>query len=125
MAEKAVGLIILSINGEEYDCSSYNATKNTGKRPIPTMNRSGEVKYTANGIKTYQVTVAVVIPDSKDTMDWLGVDDARLNIESQTGTFRESYIDFNVQEISDSYEVNGETRRNLQGFALSYLNETL
>lgn len=125
MAEKAVGLVILSINGEEYDCSSYNATKNTGNRPIPTMNRNREVKYVAKGIKTYQITVAVVIPDSKDTIDWLGVDDARLNIESETGNFRESYIDFNVQEISDSYEVNGETRRNLQGFALSYLNETL
>lgn len=125
MAEKAVGLVILSINGEEYDCSSYNATKNTGNRPIPTMNRNREVKYVAKGIKTYQITVAVVIPDNKDTIDWLGVDDARLNIESETGNFRESYIDFNVQEISDSYEVNGETRRNLQGFALSYLNETL
>lgn len=125
MAEKAVGLVILSINGEEYDCSSYNATKNTGNRPIPTMNRNREVKYVAKGIKTYQITVAVVIPDSKDTIDWLGVDDARLNIESETGNFRESYIDFNIQEISDSYEVNGETRRNLQGFALSYLNETL
>ena len=125
MAEKAVGLVILSINGEEYDCSSYNSTKNTGNRPIPTMNRNREVKYVAKGIKTYQITVAVVIPDSKDTIDWLGVDDARLNIESETGNFRESYIDFNIQEISDSYEVNGETRRNLQGFALSYLNETL
>lgn len=125
MAENAVGLVILSINGEEYDCSSYSAVKNTGNRPIPTMNRNREVKYVAKGIKTYQITVAVVIPDNKDTIDWLGVDDARLNIESETGNFRESYIDFNVQEISDSYEVNGETRRNLQGFALSYLNETL
>lgn len=125
MAEKAVGLIILSIDGEEYDCSSYNATKNTGTRPIPTMNRNREVKYVAKGIKTYQITVAVVIPDSKDTIDWLGIDDARLSIESESGNFRETYIDFNVQEISDAYEVNGETRRNLQGFALSYINETL
>lgn len=125
MAEKAVGYIVLSINGEEYDCSTVNPTKNTGKRPIPTMNRTGEIRYTANGIKTYAVSVAVVVPDSKDTVDWMGVEDARLSIESETGNFRETYIDFNVQEISDAYEVNGETRRNLQGFALSYINETL
>ncbi|MDS7693796.1 hypothetical protein N7562_06290 [Acinetobacter soli] len=125
MAEKAVGYIVLSINGEEYDCSTVNPTKNTGKRPIPTMNRTGEIRYTANGIKTYAVSVAVVVPDSKDTLDWMGVEDARLSIESESGNFRETYIDFNVQEISDAYEVNGETRRNLQGFALSYINETL
>ncbi|MBV6550057.1 hypothetical protein ACNJ69_11940 [Acinetobacter soli] len=125
MAEKAVGYIVLSINGEEYDCSTVNPTKNTGKRPIPTMNRTGEIRYTANGIKTYAVSVAVVVPDSKDTVDWMGVEDARLSIESESGNFRETYIDFNVQEISDAYEVNGETRRNLQGFALSYINETL
>ncbi|APV35203.1 hypothetical protein [Acinetobacter soli] len=125
MAEKAVGYIVLSINGKEYDCSTVNPTKNTGKRPIPTMNRTGEIRYTANGIKTYAVSVAVVVPDSKDTVDWMGVEDARLSIESESGNFRETYIDFNVQEISDAYEVNGETRRNLQGFALSYINETL
>lgn len=125
MAEKAVGYIVLSINGEEYDCSTVNPTKNTGKRPIPTMNRTGEIRYTANGIKTYAVSVAVVVPDSKDTVDWMGVEDARLSIEYESGNFRETYIDFNVQEISDAYEVNGETRRNLQGFALSYINETL
>ncbi|CAP01977.1 conserved hypothetical protein [Acinetobacter baumannii SDF] len=119
MAEKAVGFIILSVDGQEYDCATINPTKNTGKRPIPTMNRTGEVKYTAAGIKTYAVSVAVVAPDSKDTIDWLAIDDARLSIESETGTFRETYIDFNVQTISDAYDVNGETRRNLEGFALS------
>lgn len=89
------------------------------------MNRTGEVKYTAAGIKTYAVSVAVVVPDAKDTVDWLAIDDARLSIESETGNFRETYIDFNVQTISDTYDVNGETRRNLDGFALSYINETI
>ncbi len=125
MAEKAVGFIILSVDGQEYDCATINPTKNTGKRPIPTMNRTGEVKYTSGGIKTYAVSVAVVVPDSKDTVDWLAIDDARLSIESETGKFRETYIDFNVQTISDTYDVNGETRRNLEGFALSYINETM
>jgi len=125
MADKSVGYVILSVDGQEYDCASVNPTKNSGKKPVPTMNRTGEVKHTANGIRTYSLTVAVVIPDGKDSVNWLEVEDARISIESETGNFRETYIDFNVQTISDSYEVNGETRRNLEGFALSYLNETL
>lgn len=83
------------------------------------------MKHTAKGIRTYAITVAVVIPDGKDEVDWLEVEDARISIESETGNFRETYTDFNVQTISDSYDVAGETRRNLEGFALSYISENL
>ncbi|MBK0063969.1 MULTISPECIES: hypothetical protein [unclassified Acinetobacter] len=124
MAEDSVGYIILTVDGQEYDCSSINPKKNSGKRPVPTMNSTGEVKYKSRGIKTYSLSISVVIPDGKD-LNWLEVEDARLSIESETGNFRETYIDFNVQDVSDSYEVNGETRRTLEGFALSYINETL
>lgn len=125
MAEEAVGFVILSFNGEEYDCASVNPTKNTGRKPVPTMNRTGEVKHTSNGIRTYGLTVAVIIPDGKDPINWLTVKNARVSIESETGNFRETYVDFNVQTISDSYDVGGETRRNLEGFALSYLEESI
>ena len=125
MSEEAVGFIILSVNGDEYDCASFGATKTTGNRPIATMNRTREVKYKSKGLRTYALTVAVVIPDGKDQINWLEVEDARLSIESETGNFRETYVDFNVQTISDSYDVAGETRRNLEGFALNYLSENL
>ena len=125
MSEETVGFIILAVNGDEYDCASFNSNKTTGRRPVPTMNRTGEVKHKAKGIRTYALTVAVVIPDGKDEVDWLDVEDARLSIESESGNFRETYIDFNVQTISDSYDVAGETRRNLEGFALSYVQENL
>ena len=89
------------------------------------MNRTREVKYKSKGLRTYALTVAVVIPDGKDQISWLEVEDARLSIESETGSFRETYVDFNVQTISDSYDVAGETRRNLEGFAMSYISENL
>ena len=102
MSEEAVGFIILGVNGDEYDCASFSTTKTTGNRPIATMNRTREVKYKSKGLRTYALTVAVVIPDGKDQIDWLEVEDARLSIESETGNFRETYVDFNVQTISDS-----------------------
>ena len=125
MSEEAVGFIILGVNGDEYDCVSFSTTKTTGNRPIATMNRTREVKYKSKGLRTYALTVAVVIPDGKDQINWLEVEDARLSIESETGNFRETYVDFNVQTISDSYDVAGETRRNLEGFAMSYIQESL
>ena len=125
MAEDSVGFIILSFDGQEYDCATLNTTKNTGKRPVPTMNRTGEVKDKASGIKTYSLSVAVVIPDGKDTVDWLALNDARVSSESESGKWRETYTDFNVQTVSDTYDVNGETRRTLEGFALGYINESM
>ena len=125
MSEEAVGFIILGVNGDEYDCASFSTTKTTGNRPVATMNRTREVKYKSKGLRTYALTVAVVIPDGKDQINWLEVEDARLSIESETGNFRETYVDFNVQTISDSYDVAGETRRNLEGFELNYITENL
>jgi len=125
MAEESVGYVILSVDGQEFDCASFNPTKNSGKRPVPTMNRTGEVKHTAKGIKTYAVSIAVVIPDGKDPIDWLSIENGRLSSESETGNFRETYIDVNIQTMGDTYDVNGEVRRNLEGFALSYINESM
>ena len=73
MSEDAVGFIILGVNGDEYDCASFSATKTTGNRPIATMNRTREAKYKSKGVRTYALTVAVVIPDGKDQINWLEV----------------------------------------------------
>ena len=48
----------------------------------------------------------------------------RISIESPTGGFRETYTDCEVQEYSDSYDVNGETMRDLTLFAMDYLKES-
>ena len=125
MSEEAVGFIILGVNGDEYDCASFSTTKTTGNRPIATMNRTREVKYKSKGLRTYALTVAVVIPDGKDQINWLEVEDARISIESLSGKFRETFIDCTTQSMSDSYEVDGETRRSLTMFALDKLGESL
>lgn len=125
MAEEAVGTIVLSVDGQEYDCATFSATKNTGKKPIATMNRQQRVKFTSKGIKTFELSWSVVIPDGKDTIEWDELDDARISVESPTGNFRETYIDCNVITVSDAYDVNGESRRDLTGFCLDYMKESI
>lgn len=124
MAEEAVGSIVMSVDGQEYDCSKFTSKKTTGKKRILTMNRKLKAKFKAKGITVYDLTCSVVIPDGKDTVDWDGVEGIRISIESPTGGFRETYTDCEVQEYSDSYDVNGETIRDLTLFAMDYLKET-
>ncbi|MGE4314557.1 hypothetical protein [Acinetobacter sp.] len=125
MAEEAVGSIIFGVNGEELDCASCEVQHNTGRKPVPTMNREQKIKYVTSGIKTWTLSVVVVIPDGKDTIDWNNITDARVSIESPTGNHRKTYIDCSATEVSASYSVEGETRRNLNLFALDELEESI
>ncbi|WP_043969806.1 MULTISPECIES: hypothetical protein [unclassified Acinetobacter] len=124
MAEEAVGSIVMSVDGLDYDCSKFNSTKANGKKRILTMNRTLKAKYKSGGIKVFDITCSVVIPDGKDSIDWDNIEDARISIESPNGGFRETYIDCNVTTASDSYDVNGETVRDLTLFAMDYLKES-
>lgn len=124
MAEDAVSTIVMSVDGLEYDCARFTPTKTNGKKRIATMNRKLKAKYKSNGIQLYDITCSVVIPDGKDSVSWLDVEDARISIESPTGGFRETYIDCNVVTVTETYDVNGETLRDLTMFAMDYLNET-
>ncbi|MDO7521166.1 hypothetical protein V8P49_06780 [Acinetobacter baumannii] len=125
MSEDAVGSIVMSFNGLDYDVSRLGTSITTGNRPIATMNRQQRVKYKARGITTYELTATVVIPDGKDTVQWLQVDDARISIESPSGNYRETFIDCNVTSVGATYDLNGETVRELQLFCLDYIDETL
>ncbi|EPH7255953.1 hypothetical protein ACWKA7_001571 [Acinetobacter baumannii] len=125
MSEDAVGSIVMSFNGLDYDVSRLGTSITTGNRPIATMNRQQRVKYKSKGITTYELTATVVIPDGKDTVQWLKVDDARISIESPSGNYRETFLDCNVTSVGATYDLNGETVRELQLFCLDYIDETL
>ena len=68
MAEEAVGSIVMSVDGQEYDCSKFTSKKTTGNKRILTMNRKLKAKFKAKGITVYDLTCSVVIPDGKDTV---------------------------------------------------------
>ncbi len=125
MAEEAVGSIIFGVNGDEYDCASCEVQHSTGRKPVPTMNREQKIKYVTSGVKTWALSAVVVIPDGKDGIDWDTITDARISIESPTGNHRTTYIDCSATEVSESYSVEGETRRNLSLFALDKIKEDI
>ena len=125
MAEEAVGSIIFGVNGDEYDCVSCESQHSTGRKPVPTMNRKQKIKYVTSGLKTWALSAVVVIPDGKDGIDWDTITDARISIESPTGNHRTTYIDCSATEVSESYSVEGETRRNLSLFALDKIKEDI
>lgn len=125
MSEESVGAIVLSVDGLDYDVSRVHAAITTGNRVIPTMNRKLRAKYKAKGITTFQLTASVVIPNGKDSVKWASLDDARISIESPDGKYRETFIDCNVTSVGNSYDVNGETMRDLEMFCLDYLDETM
>ncbi len=56
------------------------------------MNRKLRAKYKAKGITTFQLTASVVIPNGKDSVKWLGIEDARISIESPDGKYRETFM---------------------------------
>ena len=125
MAEVAVGAIVLIVDSNEYDCVSCEAQKGTGRKPIATMNRKRVNKYRTQGVKSYNLSISVVIPNGKDTIDWDNIEDARITVENPEGGFRETYLDCSSTEVSDSFSVEGETRRNLSMFALSMMKESM
>lgn len=125
MSEEVVGSIVFSVDGEDYDCASCEVQHQTGRRAVPTMNREQRTKYRASGVKSWTLSVAVVIPDGKDSVDWKNIVDARISIESPSGNHRVSYIDCSTTEVSESYSVEGETRRNLNLFALDEIEESM
>ncbi|MFW2163049.1 hypothetical protein ACG93T_17010 [Acinetobacter beijerinckii] len=124
MADKAVGSIVMSVDGLEYDCASLSVNQTVNNKPIPTMNRRQRIKYVASGIRVYEISCSVVIPDGKDTVDWAEVENVRISVESVTGNFRETYIDCGITSIGSSYDVNGETKRDLSLYACDLINES-
>lgn len=125
MSDEVVGTIVMSVDGEDYDCASFESQRTTGHKLIPTMNRKRRNIKRSKGNKAFTWSASVVIPDGKDTVAWTEIEDARISIESPDGNFRETFIDCFVQEVSDSYSVEGETRRNLSGFAMDHLEENM
>jgi len=125
MAEKAVGTIVLIVDGAEYDVISLDAQEMTGKKLIPTMNRQRRNKFVADGNRSFSLSFAVVIPEGKDLVDWTAIDGARIAVESPEGDHRVTYIDCFITEASSAYSVEGDTRRSLSGFALDKIDESV
>lgn len=115
--EEMKGSIVLDVNGQEIDVVELAVTERTGKRPVRTMNRLLRVKGYTKGLVEYELRVTVAIPLSGD-LDWGGVEGAKIteypvSAEDQ----RTSYLDCVTTEVGETYNVDGEARRDITMFA--------
>lgn len=121
--EEFVGAITLEIDGREIDVVSLNVQKTTGKRPVRTMNKSGNAVGFTRGITQYELQVTVVIPGDGDEPDWNSIEGAKITREPIAGGKRTSYLDCFTTSSSESYAVDDEARRNITMVALREVNE--
>ena len=121
-SNELVGTIVLTVNGREFDCGSVSPKIMAGRKSVPTMNREGRVRKKTKTIKSISLSVEVFV-DEIDDFDWLGVEDARIVIESIDGGKRTTYVDCSVTDVSESYKTDGEATRSLEMFALNKIEE--
>jgi hypothetical protein len=124
MAEKFVGHIVMTVDGREIEVVSFNANRNTGKKPVATMNRKKRISGHAEGLTTYELSLEVAIPLDGSEPDWAAIEDAKITLYPEGhDDQRESYLGCACTSVSAAYRVDGEAVRSLSMFALDYVRE--
>ena len=119
-----VGAVMLEVDGREVECASYSVTKNTGMQPVKTMNRSRRIAGFSTGVATFEITAFVPIPMEGDEIDWFNCIDVKMVIYPSRGTGkRTAYTGCVVQEVSHSYDAEGEAKRDVKLFAVDRVEE--
>ncbi|MGH8422267.1 MAG: phage tail protein [Pseudomonas fluorescens] len=123
MADIYVGLIVLELNGTEYEVKSFEPTTKTNRKGVKTMNRQGRVLGHAKGIEEHELRCTVAIPKSGEP-DWKGLLDAKITIEPQDGGGkRESYTGVWLMEMGSKFGTDDEATRDLTLGALNHYVE--
>lgn len=119
--DNVVGTIVLTVDGNEYDCVSASPKMTTGRKLVQVMNRKQRNKKTKTN-RSITLSVEVVIPETGDIL-WEDIEDGLITIESQDGGHRVSYTGCEATEVSESYKVDGETVRSIEMFAIDKVVE--
>ena len=121
--EEYVGPIILTINSVEYEVTKLSPSINTGRKMVKTMNSAGRVKGFSKGIQTITLGLSVVIPLTGD-IDWSAVEGAKITMQPLAlGGQTVTYQNFCVTDFSESYDVENEATRDVNGFATARIFE--
>lgn len=115
--EEVVGAIVMEVDGQEVEIVDFNVTKNTGTKPVKTMNRKRRVKSFSRGIATFDIKATVVVPLTGD-LDWINIEGSKITISPVAeGGQRKSYTDVYCSEVGEQYTIDNEARRDLTLFA--------
>lgn len=121
--EEYKGSIVLDVNGQEVEVVDLQVTARTGKKPVRTMNRALRVKGFTRGLAEYELRVTVAIPLSGD-MDWEEIEGAKITeYPVSADEQRTSYLDCVTTEVGETYNVEGEARRDISMFAARKVKE--
>lgn len=122
--QEYAGAIVLTLDGNEFECTQATMTNNTGRKLVKTMNRTGRAKGFMQGIRTYDIAVTVVIPLGSTDVDWDNLTDAKLTYYplDDTGN-RVTYQDCFSIEYGDKYTVDNEAVRDVKLSALNRVTE--
>lgn len=116
--EDYLGTIVLEVDGQEVDVTSVDVTRTTGRKPVKTMNRTGNSKGYSKGMRDFNLRLSLAIPQSGD-LDWDNIIGAKLTIYPlDVEEKRESYLDCATSEVGEKYNVEGEAMRDITMMAL-------
>lgn len=122
MSKEYVGTIVLEVDGQEIDVASVSANHETLRKVVKTMNRTGRAKGFAKTTRGYSLKVTAVVPKINPP-NWDDIEDAKISIESEDGAFRESYLGCGVMSVGKQYDMENESRIDIEMFALDYVRE--
>jgi len=123
MSRELVGSIIMSIDGADVDIVSVNPTRNTGRKPVKTMNRTGRTNGFTKNVKDIMLKVTAVV-DPANPRKWDDIEGANISIENQDGSFRESYSGCGTISVGAQYTVDNEARIDIDMYALDHVVES-
>jgi len=118
-----VGAITFEVDGAEYEVVDLSVDRQTGKKVVKTMNRTGRALGFHKGVETFELSVTVVIP-MDEQFDWVGIEGAKITISPNgEGGQRESYTDCACVSAGSKYSVENEARIDLKLLALGHVKE--
>ncbi|EEZ5537912.1 TPA: phage tail protein [Shigella sonnei] len=123
MTQEYMGAIVLEVDGQEIEVTSFDVKTTTGRKLVKTMNKTGRAKGYCQGIATYDLSLSVVIPDTGD-LDWENIVDAKVTLYPLNNQDkRTSYLGCFSIDISEKYQVDNEAQRDLTMAALRKVDE--
>lgn len=122
---EVIGLVVMSVNGQEIEITSMATTETGGWKPVATMNRETRTRKKARVSRGWTLQVTAVIPKIEDGRIPERISDARITVtDPDSGQLLETYIDCSETSRGKRYQVDGEAVVDISLFALDYQGES-
>jgi hypothetical protein len=95
-SKEYMGMVVIEIDGIEYDCEKFGETEETGRKAVKHMSRTGKSNGYTEGCGTIELSISVIVPLSMRPPNWARIKDATitrspLNDPSQRTTWTGCY----------------------------------